>query len=48
MSLKKCIKRHRQDGGRERGEVGVRIRLVASSRDSETKNFVLSLDKNME
>ena len=47
MSLKKCMQRHRQDGA-ERGEVGVRIRLVASSGDSGTKNFVLSLDKNME
>ena len=35
MSLRKCIKRHRQDktGKRERGEVGARIRQVASSEE---------------
>ena len=38
MSLRKCIKRHRQDKtGDERGEVGVGIRRVASSEEWREK-----------
>ena len=53
MSLRKCIKRHRQDktGKREarsEPESDKWRALESAGRSAGTKNFVLSLDKNME